>query len=351
MHRYFSEWHRAVGGGLADVDLDARWSVVESIAGELDAEEAANLVRLALQLPVATGFVESLSERFQQAEPTFPMRGNARLLAVLSGAGVIQALGRDDGVATFAAYAVAAGGRLDCEPLVEDLASDCAEYLVRQAEHVRSRPPLPPAPKPAAWTKPVIDAIEAAAHPSNPELVGLEGFSKAIKSMGQSIQKAMETMAAQVAANVEWSQKVIVPLEEESAILTWLVSGGGEGLAHLPDDAPRHLVGLAAGWELAGLSKVLPAEDASQLLAQALSYSRAGTASEPAPLAACLAAVPSDLARPALVEELLDLTPVLALCAQRACTDSAKTRLVTPLELAEAAFIEALLARAWVDAL
>src|SRR5690349_1886703 len=133
MHRLFAEWHRIVGGSLADVSFDERWEVVEELSQQLGADGIANFVRLAFQRPVQIDAVDAMSDRFQQVEPGFPMRDNSRLLSVLAGAVVNQALVRGDAVGVATAYAVEAAARVSWVPLVSDLAAEARRILLEES--------------------------------------------------------------------------------------------------------------------------------------------------------------------------------------------------------------------------
>jgi hypothetical protein len=144
----------------------------------------------------------------------------------------------------------------------------------------------------------------------------------------------------------QWTNEVVAPLKEENSILWWLVSGGGSDFARFVNIASPHGLGVIAGWELAELVKVLPGPDPAQLLNQVLSYVPEVAEANSLAIPESLKGLPTEVAIPHLVDDIADLTPILAVANGRPVADNPAAPTLTPLELGERSYLELLLLRA-----
>ena len=139
MHLLFADWHRIVEIEPTAETLTTRWQVITTTVDDgLTAEQAVGLVALA-HGDNRQGFLDHLARAFKEVEPTFPMVGNARLMAVLAGATIVHALEKGGKTAALLAYAIVASQACGSVPVVDEVASTARAFIAR--EGIRAREP------------------------------------------------------------------------------------------------------------------------------------------------------------------------------------------------------------------
>lgn len=142
MHPHFFHWHNRAELKTETPLLQPRWDAAAKFAGELSADRACALLRLALFGTATTEFAKEFSEQMVRQEPTFPPDGNAELLRVMATAALYSQMETE----SFEADAVALGllaasfqpDRI--QPVCKELMQRATEHLATESERLRTTP-------------------------------------------------------------------------------------------------------------------------------------------------------------------------------------------------------------------
>lgn len=346
MHILFADWHRLVEIDPTTEVVTARWAAIESLVStNLTVQDAVRLVALA-HADDRAGFGTEFATRFKDAEPTFPMIGNERLLAVLAGATLIQALTRRDAIADVLAYAVASTEPLAAQPTVRDVLSESSKYLA--AEGVRLREPGErPAPPPAfsGQFKAVKEAIDVRVA-ANPQLTDHDALGRLVAQVITQVNTGLNAVAKHASEVAQWADASMQPLREELNMAWWLLSSRSRSTGAAWADIPPAAAAIVGARELADLVQLLPAPPVvDEFLGQLLEVACAAD-SQAATLADAVAGLPAGTSVPQAPAIVAHLTPVTAAAAGAQASADCADEAAPALRWAQRAFTEAMLIRA-----
>jgi hypothetical protein len=268
------------------------------------------------------------------------MRDNQRLLAVLAAAAGVHLISRADRIAVLLAYATSAAAAVRWNPILPDLAVESARFLLERSASIRDRT-SPPAGSPARpiWTKAQTDLIDSAAE--------LAPVRQALAELGQAADAALTSAARHAQALQSWHVTTLARLEEDTTMLSWLLSGGSSTLRCAWGDLPPSTAALIGGWELAALVRMLPGPSAAhRLLSQFVTVGlRSAVEHRPVTLQEAVREFPATVTAPDMDEAILDLTPILAQVHGRPLSGNAHGKAIQLVELVSQSYSEILLVR------
>lgn len=347
MHPHFADWHRGVEIEPRAEDLDSRWSVIEDVVASMSADDAVSMVAVAHgSAPFSPEWPRSFAQAFKDVDATFPMLDNATLLSVLAAAAAVHALVKADQNSDLVAYAVRTSSAVGRSAAVADLSFEANSYLANEGVQQRELQDSPAPLKPTnTMPKALEEAVAAATSPSYPGAVSHERFVAVIDQVVATINKSSNAAGAHSAKVATWAQRALSQLREELDMLWWLVSGHSSSAGRPWRELDPAAAAVAVGWELAGLVTILPGPPvATELLRQLLeiTFDDAPTVS----VSHALESLPEGLPRPRSIDAIIDLMPIVAVCAGRvAAADLAAPQPL--LDIADRAYNEALLVRAY----
>jgi hypothetical protein len=224
------------GIGL-DVDtLPKRGEAVESFS--VDRSDISALARLFYGLSGQNEeFLKRFRSKLKEKDPTFPMGGNDREIAVLSGAELIDVIERSK---------------------THELADLAALALVCSSAHnLRPSPPVPDIPERARAYLTQRSAKRTADDDASSDALGVAEavtFLKQQPAHWPKVGNAIERLAGEYR-----SLSVTVPLlSEECNMLWWLLADWSRDVNARWKEVPRAAVPLIAGKEAADLTLVIP---------------------------------------------------------------------------------------------
>jgi hypothetical protein len=348
VHPHFADWHRLVEIDPRVEDLESRWGVIESVVTALTADDAISMVAVAHgAAPFSSAWPREFAQAFKDVDATFPMIDNAALISMLAAAAAIHAMSKADHVADLVAYAVTASAAVGREPAVDDLLAEASRYLTDEGIGQREPDAAPQALKISNTTpKALKDAVEAAPHATNAELVDHKAFVAVINQVVSTINSVGSTAAAHATQTVAWAENAVRPLREELNMLWWLLSGRSSMAGRPWNELDAGAAAVTAGWELADQVTVMPGPPvATELLRQLLTITF-GTEVPAVSVAEAIAKLPELQSGPRPIEAMVDLTPLVSEAAGRQSpADSSDAHPL--IELASRAHTEALLLRAY----
>lgn len=334
MDERFADWYRISDPDPRSETLVNRWAVIEKQAKAAGVILALDLVRLFTgtrqsEVASATDFVAA----FKAADPALPMRENDKLIQVLAGATLSQALEYEDPVADAAALALrsvqfAGYGRSGAFP---DLMEDVEVYLVRRARDVRAEEE-----EDKSSASKLAKQLENIAFPKLDELsriASYQHYAQANEAFGQieshaakvaasfaALRSAMAQLAKDVAAlagggalrkSREWRAS-----REELNILWWLFGESSRDLELPASTVTIDAFAIIAGKELADLTTHVPGVVAAEAMLHRALRATGGMLSTPLSLKSAVEATSEDWRRgfvasaDAAPDHLRELAPV-----------------------------------------
>jgi len=353
VHIEFADWFRVASIDPKDVDLKVRWDGVEAHAKDISTDDLLDAARLFYGLPQKDReFLTRFRGPFKAADDKFAMKDNDAELRVLAGATLVAHLNLVDWD-DVAALALTCGSFRDQRPAaVGDIVRIAREHLSAKSASLRE-PKHPTLPKNdfTAQIQGMRQAFQGAAAPSqlaDPVCNTFQTWSKLFEAMIQwtEIQEQQQSL-----------------YREESNILWWLFAEQSRDLRQPLAQLKSPAVALVASKEMADLTVTVPGPfSARAFLAKALRLAQ--KPSKDVTLAAAIAACPAEWNKVAVghadFTKLDDLCPVSVALrkfvevdgadtwtnAFKGATGLTATEKLDPVDLAEQAYEEWLLARA-----
>ncbi len=254
----FADWLR-----LAHLEPDhdtvgRRWDGVEKNTEELTENDAIKLVLLFNQMPTSSDFIADFSNKFHEADNSFPMTENDLELSVLSGAVIAHTISEntDVDISNILALSVVclnlAGHRNRCP--VPEIVNRCREHLEKTRAALRG-PTAHRIKEIKSITKNTFDEEKiVAACAANPPSELATQLTTIVKAMASSLRTAN--------ANDKILKSQLDIFREESDVLWWLTAAYCRDRNVTFENLPWPATSLHLGKDLAALVKKLPGPSA-----------------------------------------------------------------------------------------
>jgi len=250
MHSDFANWYSTAVPRFDAARLESRWQAVETTAASASGNDPLDLARLFYSRPVSDAFRERIRQAIRDFDVAYVTIKDDSELAILSGASLVALLGRGGAEASKAALAVLTldlRGQRSGQRLT-DILDRCNEYLADEA--VRLREVFSEAPQ--LESESLSEAIEsfktkASTGDANTAIPYLPPI---FDQLLQSFRRITET--ATPAARLQTAYA------EQSDILWWLFGERTSDLRRRFADMQTGEASLAAGFDLAELTKLIP---------------------------------------------------------------------------------------------
>lgn len=357
MHSQFADWYRLASVDFNDIDLKARWAGVAAAVNDFSSEDLLNAARVFYGIPAkATDFLDRFRDSFKKADDKFLMLGNEAEVRVLCGAALVALFDMSPEWSNAAALAAACPSFRGARPsAVGDIERLARETLASRSASLRNLNKLPQLGQ---------DFITSAGKQVT-ELLATIKPNTALNAAHDQFDKVLRDMVAGFTIVDEWTraeQHQQALRTEESNVLWWLIGGYSRDLEVAFAKIKVPALVMIAGKELADLTSIIPgAYSARAFLDKVI---RENFTKNTVTLADSVNACPPEwrksVATQVEIQDVEDLCPTLFAVhkADEAAGKKAWMKVfegvtaiklaqqMNPVDLAEQAFQECLLARA-----
>ncbi len=276
MHKFFASWCQEVDVNPDPEAMKAHASVIEAEAKKIDVRKAIEMVKFMVFPQLGRGAtVEDLCVALQKANPSFPMKDNARALSVFAGALLAEVLEqRKDEVADAAALATTCGCFLPhaSSPPVKDVLGEAEEYLRKRSCELREdNQPEKAKPQSVNVAKALDDHLAKCQEPNLPSAELVSPFVDAIKQIATAVNAISSVREKALADSV----RLIRLLQEEVNILWWVFGEASKDLSVELSKVEATWAPILVGKELADLVQIVPGPmSAGPMLKKMLTYTK-----------------------------------------------------------------------------
>jgi len=229
MHQHFSEWHRAAGIEPDGESLPKRWAGIEEFSP--DHKDILALAQCFYgQGKPSDEFLAKFRQSFQDADPTFQMRGNDVELAVLAGAELVDTIERSSTV-------------------LGDFAALC--LVTTSGQNLRKAPPVPEIP-------------EIASRHLNSRSIKRAKIKDDERDLSSADDAFIESIKPQpapfngIGPAIKRIRRELAVTKEEANMLWWLFSEFSRDLNKPMREFSAPAISVIAGKELADLTEIIP---------------------------------------------------------------------------------------------